>query len=125
MEHIPITAGALATFAGALFIAVVAGLWVKRFLPDWRWTPLAVLVVTVGLVIGGTALARAAAGDALRGRDTALAAFWGLFAATLETFGYEAVVNALGLAGIGKRSDAALDKQAQARLLDGEGQRWR
>jgi hypothetical protein len=110
----PITEGALATFAGALFIALVAGLWTKKFLPDWRLTPLAVLGVTVVL----TVLANAVFVVDITEQRLWLSAFWGLFAATLETFGYEVVVNGLGMMGVGHRSDDALDTQAVTRVAE-------
>jgi len=113
--EIPITLEALGSFAGGLFIAVVVGLWVKSYLPDWRLTSLCVLGATVGLVVLANWVAR---NFAMTAQEGALAGFWGLFAATLETFGYEAIVNALGLVGRGKRSDAALDAQAIERVAE-------
>ena len=107
--NIPITIEALATFAGGLFLALVAGLWLKGFLKDWRYTPILVLGVTVVLVEAANWLAY---GAAFTAREAGLAAFWGLFAATLETWGYEAVVNVLGRMGVGKRSDEGIEDAA-------------
>ncbi|MCK9356966.1 MAG: hypothetical protein M0R22_07485, partial [Dehalococcoidia bacterium] len=80
--EIPITIEALASFAGGLFLAVVAGLWLKGFLQDWRFTPILVLAVTVVLVEAANWLAY---GAEFTAREAGLAAFLALFAATLET----------------------------------------
>ena len=113
--NIPITIEALASFAGGLFLAAVAGLWLKGFLKDWRFTPIMVLAVTVILVEGANWLAY---GAEFTARQAGLAAFWALFAATLETWGYEAVVNVLGRMGVGRRSDKALADAAVVTLME-------
>jgi len=112
---IPITIDALASFAGGLFLAAVAGLWLKHYLPDWRYTPIFVLGLTLLLVELANWLYYAAS---FTWQQAGLAAFWALFAATLETWGYEAAVNALGKMGVGKRSDQALQDAAVETLVD-------
>ena len=111
--EIPVTWADIASFAGSLFIAMVIGLWLKKYLPDWRLTSLAVLGASVIVTVLLNWLAK---GAAFTGQDAGLAAIWAAIAATIETFGYEAVVNARGLMGKGARSDEELDIQATERL---------
>ena len=112
---IPITIESLASFGGGLFLAAVAGLWLKHYLSDWRYTPIFVLGLTFVLVEAANWLYYAAA---FTWQQAGLAAFWALFASTLETWGYEAVVNVLGTMGVGKRSDQGREDAAIETLVD-------
>lgn len=103
-----LNAAAALTLAGAIFIAYLLGMWLKKFLTDWRFTPLAVLGGTL-LVMGLLALVvpGATAPDQL-----ARILLLGFVGATMETFGYEVVTNIAGRYGVGNRSDTALQMQA-------------
>lgn len=104
-----ISAGTLLTLAGAILIAGIAGLWLKRYLNDWRFTPLVVLAATIGAM---TVLTLAIRGLSPPPEEWATMAVLAVVGATIETFGYETVTNILGRYGVGNRSDAALQRQA-------------
>lgn len=80
----------------AAVLAMALTQWAKQYLRDWRYTQLLVLGITLGVEFLATAIS--GQGDFF---GAALAAFWG---ASLATFGYEAVSNWLGVAGIGQRA---------------------
>lgn len=117
MIDFPITSETLLTLFGAVIVAVIAGLWLKRYLPDWRYTPVMVLVCTVLVLLLVLFATTAWRPDSERLVSVMLMA---LFGASLETFGYEAIVNALGLAGIGRRSDAAQIARARETVLQAD-----
>jgi hypothetical protein len=100
MDIFPITAEALLSFAGGLVIAAIAGLWLKHYLKDWRFTPLLVLGVTEALLCGARLVLTPGATGVEWANTVAIA----LFAASLETFGYESVLNILGIMGHGRRA---------------------
>jgi len=81
----------------AAAVCVLATQWLKRYLPDWRYTNLLALGVTVAVEL-------LAAG--LGGSGEWFAAAWaGVLGASLATFGYEALANLAGRAGIGPRGE--------------------
>jgi len=82
----------------AAVIAIAFTQWAKKYLGDWRYTQLLVLGCTVVVELAVTF--GLGSGDLPR---ALWAAFWG---ASIATFGYEAVSNWLGLAGIGSRAQA-------------------
>ncbi|MHB1294408.1 MAG: hypothetical protein ACYC4R_05360, partial [Anaerolineae bacterium] len=96
LEHL--TAADLRTMAGAIVLAWIVAKWLTRYLPDWRWTSLAVLGGTVVLLL---AISAATAGLFVPAAQWADVCVLGLFGATIETFGYEALTNVLGLIGRG------------------------
>jgi multisubunit Na+/H+ antiporter MnhB subunit len=113
----PINAAAVLTIAGAAILTALLGLWLKHYLPDWRFTNLLVLALAIVLVM----LAQCVVTQWRPSGEALYAAFLvALAAASLATFGYETIVNALGLAGIGKRSDKALLLQAEMTVLDSD-----
>lgn len=80
----------------AAMICVLATQWLKRYLPDWRYTNLLALAVTVGIELLAAGLA---------GESAWFAAAWaGIVGASLATFGYEALANLAGRAGVGPRA---------------------
>jgi hypothetical protein len=85
------------TVGMAALVTVIATQWLKRFLPDWKFTPLLALVLAVGTQMAAVALS----GSGLWFE----AAGVGALGATLAVFGYEAVVNGLAFAGIGPRAE--------------------
>lgn len=98
------------SFGGAVVVAVIVGLWAKHALADWRWTPWVVLAGTVAVMV---VIQLIVAEWRATSADIAKAVLLAVLGATLETWGYEAVVNALGAAGIGRRSEEALLERAQ------------
>lgn len=117
MIEFPITSEALLTLFGAVIVAIIAGLWLKRYLPDWRYTPLVVLACTELVLL---LVLFATTGWRPGSEQLVSVALMALFGASLETFGYEAVVNALGLAGFGHRSDMAQLERARETVLQAD-----
>lgn len=117
MIEFPITSEALLTLFGAVIVAIIAGLWLKRYLPDWRFTPLVVLACTelvLLLVLFATTNWRPGS------EQLVSVALMALFGASLETFGYETIANSLGLAGVGHRSDMAQLERARETVLQAD-----
>ena len=117
MIEFPITSEALLTLFGGVIVAIIAGLWLKRYLPDWRYTPLVVLACTELVLL---LVLFATTGWRPGSEQLVSVALMALFGASLETFGYEAIVNALGLAGFGHRSDMAQLERARERVLQAD-----
>ena len=117
MIEFPITSEALLTLFGAVIVAIIAGLWLKRYLPDWRYTPLVVLACTELVLL---LVLFATTGWRPGSEQLVSVALMALFGASLETFGYEAIVNALGLAGFGHRSDMAQLERARETVLQAD-----
>lgn len=88
----------LLTVAGASALCVLLTQWVKSYLPDWRWTNLLALGLTIALV-----LAAAAVDGSMNIEEAFAALLTALIGASLATFGYETILNLLGMAGIGPR----------------------
>jgi hypothetical protein len=99
------------TVAGAAVVCVLLTQLLKHYLADWRFTNLlawgltlvVVEIAAVAFISGGTLWERAYN-----------AFLMSLAGASLSTFGYEAVVNLLGKAGVGPRSDKAIIERAGA-----------
>ena len=88
----------LLTVAGAAALCALLTQWVKAYLHDWRWTNILALGLTIALVLA------AAAVDGTMNIEEAFAALLtALIGASLATFGYETILNLLGMAGIGPR----------------------
>jgi len=117
MIEFPVTSEALLTLFGGVIVAIIAGLWLKRYLPDWRYTPLVVLACTELVLL---LVLFATTGWRPGSEQLVSVALMALFGASLETFGYEAIVNALGLAGFGHRSDMAQLERARERVLQAD-----
>ena len=117
MIEFPITSEALLTLFGAVIVAIIAGLWLKRYLPDWRYTPLVVLACTELVLL---LVLFATTGWRPGSEQLVSVALMALFGASLETFGYETIANSLGLAGVGHRSDMAQLERARERVLQAD-----
>ena len=105
MELFPITSATLWTLAGAAVWAVLMTTWVKHYLPDWRWTNLLALGLTlVAMVPIGLFLIEA--GSA--GERIVQSVLMSVIGTSLATWGREGLLNLVGLAGVGPRSDKAL-----------------
>ncbi len=108
LSAFPITPAMAYSVAGAAVICVLLTEWVKQYLPDWRYTSLLSLGLTLAIVEAAAALfvAGASLGERL---------FCGLLmsiaGASLATWGYEVVLNLIGKAGVGPRSDQALQRR--------------
>lgn len=111
----PLTPESGLSILGAATFASLVGLWLKQFLNEWRYTPLLILLIAE-LAANGAQLINTMGQP--RAADMYTAVMLGFFGATLAVFGYEVISNLLGLAGIGKRSDVALDRQALARAQE-------
>ncbi len=97
MERFPLDPGGLLNPVAAAALAGLLAQWLKLYLPDWRYTNLLVLTLAVAAEVVATWLSGA--------HDWWGAAWVGFLGASLATFGYEAVNNLLGLAGVGVRSE--------------------
>jgi hypothetical protein len=107
----------LQSLALSVLLAVLVGLWAKAFIKEWRFRPFVVLVVTLILRLAGLFVAQDLRPPAQQIYNVALVTF---AAICLETFGYEAIINALGKAGVGSRSESAQTRQAMD-LLQNKG----
>jgi hypothetical protein len=113
MDVFPTTPSVVYTIAGAAALGVLITAWLKKFLPDWRYTPLLCLGITFVLVeIAGGAFVHDV--DIWERLYTGFLVALG--GASLATFGREGLLNILGVAGVGARSDARLDAQARERV---------
>lgn len=92
----PITPEAFGTLIGAAFAAGLLTQWLKRYLDDWRYTPIVVLGLSIAIQLAATM----AAGDYDWWRAGAL----GVLGASIATFGYEVIANLLGVVGVGQRA---------------------
>jgi len=93
----PVEAAQLLTVAGVAVFSGLLGEWLKRYLPDWRWTNLLVLAIALALSAGALAVQLYA--PVLEPfLNVLLVAFAG---ASLATFGYETIMNLLGVLGVG------------------------
>lgn len=112
LEQYPRNAAMLFTSAGVIVFAVLVTQWLKAYLKDWRFTGL--------LCLGIAVVAEFVAGYIVNKRMSleiaAVAILLGFLGASVATFGYETVVNLLGKAGVGPRSDNALAAQARSLL---------
>lgn len=99
-SQFPITPGLVYTVAGAAAVCVLLTQWLKHYLADWRYTNLLALGITLAVVEIAAALFVEGATLAERLYNGFLLALAG---ASLATFGYEALANLFGKAGIGPR----------------------
>jgi len=99
-DMFPVTAQALWTLLGATVWSALMTQWVKHYLPDWRWTNLLALGLTLLLVlpVGILIIAQGTLGERIVQSILMSVAGTGL-----ATWGYEGVVNLLGMAGVGSR----------------------
>lgn len=104
LDNFPINAAMLYTAAGAILFSGLATQWLKHYLANWKFTSLLCLGLAVGVEFAAAWISQ--------GKMTAeigFAAFLlGLLGASVATFGYEVIVNMLGLLGKGPRSDERL-----------------
>lgn len=107
----------LLTVGGAIVVAVLVGLWARNALKDWRWTPWVVLAVAMGIMVAVDIVVEA--GNPTWS-DVVKALLLAGLGVSLETFGYETILNALGAAGLGKRSEGALLDRARAMVARAE-----
>ena len=109
--NFPVDPAALLTVAGMALLSGLIGEWLKRHIPDWRWTNVVVLVVAEVVAIVTQLVATNFKPSALAIWAAMIVAFFG---ASVATYGYETIFNILGFLGVGKRSNAALLAKAQA-----------
>lgn len=95
MNTFPLNPDGMLNPAVAAALAALLAQWLKAYLPEWRFTNLLVL---------GLAIAVELAAAWLSGTHNWWVAVWaGFIGASVATFGYETVMNLLGLAGAGAR----------------------
>ena len=91
----------------SIAFAALIGLWAKAFIKEWRFRPFVVLILTLAVRLAGLYAGARPTPEQIY--NVALVTFG---AVCLETFGYEAIINALGKAGVGSRSESAQVEQA-------------
>ena len=111
---IPFDLASYVTVPGIIVLAVFVGLWTKDALTDSRWVPWLVLGICEAVAIG-IRFVITPQPEAAQIFLTVLLAF---LAVTIETYGYEAITNALGQLGVGRRSDKARLEQAKETVVD-------
>jgi hypothetical protein len=99
--ELPLMAEGFLDVRVAAAVCVLATQWLKRYLPDWRFTNLLALGGTVAVEL----LAVVASGGAVAGGVWFEAVWAGVLGASLATFGYEALANLAGRAGVGPRAE--------------------
>jgi hypothetical protein len=109
----PLTPQAILTVVGIAVIAALVAQWAKHYLPDWRYTPLLVLGICAVLAALATWIELVHSEVGQRFYTAGLLALVG---ASLAVFGYETIVNLLGKAGVGPRSEANQERAARAAL---------
>lgn len=120
LSMFPITPAMAYTVAGSAAICVLLTQLLKHYLPDWRFTNLLSWGLTFAIVeLAGIAFVSTTT-PAERAFNGLLISIAG---AALGTFGWEAVFNLLGAAGVGPRSDKAIMERAQALAKAGVGPR--
>lgn len=88
----------------AAAVAEIIALWLERYLPNWRWSPLLLLALSLGIQCAAGAIS-----GAMRSAEGAFLAAWNaLLGASIATFGREVVLNILGLWEVGPRARASL-----------------
>lgn len=117
MLEFPVSSEALLTLFGGVIVAAICGLWLKHYLADWRYTPLFVLLCTELMLLLVLFASSAWRPSAERIISVAVIA---LVAATLESWGYEALINIIGKMGFGPRSDAAQVARARETVLQAD-----
>lgn len=100
---IPLDLLSYLTLPGVIVLAALVGLWARNALAEWRWTPWVVLAACEAIVI---LLRYIVSAWTPTSQEVALAALLCFIGVSIETYGYEGILNALGVAGIGRRSEA-------------------
>ncbi len=110
LSMFPVTAQTLWTLAGTAVWSALMTQWIKHYLPDWRWTNLLALGLTLLIVLPVGILIIA---EGTLGERIVQSILMSVAGTGLATWGYEGIVNLLGKAGIGPRSPAALMQKAE------------
>jgi hypothetical protein len=96
----PIDVASFLTLGGVTAFTALAMQWLKKYLPDWRFTNLVALVLALITAEGAQWVIK---GAGITGGDVFVAALIGFGGASIATFGYETVSNVTGILGKGKR----------------------
>ncbi len=103
-EIIPTTPEGLLNPAAAAVVALIISLWTERYLSDWRWRPILLLILSMGLQALWHLLANLEPSRAML-----FGVIWnGLLGASVAVFGQETVYNLFGLLNVGPRSNESL-----------------
>lgn len=92
----PLTPEAVATLVGAAFVAGLLTQWLKKYLGDWRYIPVVVLLFNIVIQLGAIV--------ALGSLDWWGAVSRGFLGASISVFGYELINNLLGVFNLGSRA---------------------
>lgn len=115
LNSFPITPAMAFTVAGAAAICVLLTQMLKHYLADWRFTQLLAWGITLVVVeIAGAAFVT----EASLWERVYNGFLISLAGTSLATFGVEGVLNLLGAAGVGPRSDKALLARARKTIRD-------
>lgn len=95
MNSFPLDPSGMLNPLAAAAVAALLAQWLKGYLPEWRYTNVLVLLLAIGIEVAAAALAGS--------RNWWLACWSGFLGASIATFGYETVLNLLGVAGGGPR----------------------
>jgi len=104
MNKFPITPdGFLNPYIAALVAQMIA-LWLRQYLNDWRWRDILLLLLCITVQ-----LCAAAASSHLNTSEELFSVIWlGFIGASVATFGYETIVNLLGILNGGPRATMKL-----------------
>ena len=95
MEGFPLDPAGFLNVAVAAAVAGLLAQWLKQYLTNWRFTNLLVLGLGVAIQLGATWASGA--------HNWWGAAWAGFLGASIATYGYETIVNLVGVAGFGTR----------------------
>jgi hypothetical protein len=104
LDNFPINAAMLYSAVGAILFSGLMTQWLKKYLENWRFTSLLCLGLAVGFELAAAWISQ----KGLSAEVAFSAVLLGILGASVATFGYEVIVNLLGLVGKGPRSDERL-----------------
>jgi TctA family transporter len=85
----------------AAVVAQLIALWLASYLKDWRWKDLLCLALTCAVLVAARVAGQT---SSLTYGDVFSALWMGFVGASIATFGYETVMNLLGMVNRGPRA---------------------
>ncbi|MCK9597637.1 MAG: hypothetical protein M0R06_01275 [Sphaerochaeta sp.] len=101
MEQFPINAAMLYSMVGAILFAGLLTQWLKKYLEEWKFTSLLCLGLAVGFEFAAAWISQ----GKMNAEIAFAAILLGILGASVATFGYEVIMNMLGLIGKGPRAE--------------------